>query len=146
MMGPNTHVENHPAHVQQVLGSGLHAEVDVRLPDHTWSLGHDHAQYEVDVEFLLQPGLWLHAKDHKAAFALSALKAQHDHLNFFWHDTDTRVLTSQGYWWSLTHHELGKGCVAVMPEWCMSMPDLIAWSRVAPCAGICTDYLKDILR
>ncbi len=137
VQGPNSDLENEPQHIQQLLNAGWHVEIDVRHQLDGWYLGHDHAQYPVSVEFLLQPRLWIHVKDTSASTHMMQLQQSHHHLNFFWHESDSRTLTSQHYWWTQPGHDLVYRSVAVMPEWCTSdVTECVQW----PCVAVCTDW------
>jgi len=112
-------------------------EVDVRREKNDWYLGHDHAQYKVDLSFLLQHHLWIHAKDTPSAHLLQSVWRTDSRINFFWHESDTRVLTSQGYWWTQPGHDLIANSVAVLPETHVNdLIDCVKWN----CAAICTDW------
>jgi hypothetical protein len=141
--GPNAQLENHPSQIMHCLNSGYDVEIDLRVVNQMWMLGHDQADHSVDVEFILQPGLWIHAKDHSAAFALRGLAVAHPELNYFWHEDDQRTLTSQGYWWSSAQYPIHTTSVAVMPEWQMGA-DQIAQCVHWQCAGVCSDYVAAI--
>ena len=135
--GPDPLLENHPHQVQQLLNHKWHVEIDVRYQDHDWYLGHDHAQYKVDLSFLLQPKLWIHVKDALASSHMHMISTAHNQINYFWHESDARVLTSKGYWWTQPGHELVKNSVAVMPETHVSnIQDCKTW----PCVAVCTDF------
>jgi hypothetical protein len=136
--GPNDpQLENEPYHITQLLQSGWHVEVDVRREQDAWYLGHDHAQHQVDLSFLLQPHLWIHAKDSQSAHLLQAVWRTDSRINFFWHESDARVLTSQNYWWTQPGHELLAHSVAVMPETHVTdLKECVAW----PCVAVCTDW------
>ena len=134
--GPDADLENDPVHIQQLMHAGWHVETDVRHEHNTWYLGHDHAQHKVDLEFLLQSNLWIHVKDVTSAHILAHIWKESKRLNFFWHESDARVLTSQGYWWTQPGHELTHMSVAVLPE--LHMTDITV--GLPPCYGVCTDW------
>jgi hypothetical protein len=140
--GPDPHRENHPSAISSALSQGFDAEIDVWLMGNTPMLGHDQAQYVMPTEWFLQPGLWIHAKNFEAANWLIDLHLTAPHLNFFWHDNDSRTLTSQGFWWTYPGQQLGKYSIAVMPEW--HQKDLKSWAESQHCYGICTDYPRSL--
>jgi hypothetical protein len=135
--GPNPQQENDPDQISHLLQAGWHVEVDVRREHHNWCLGHHVATHVVDIQFLLQPHLWLHVKDVTSAHMLAHVWRDYKQLNFFWHEHDARTWTSQGYWWTEPGHVLTPLSVAVMPE--THEHDLHVW-RTWGCAGICTDW------
>lgn len=135
--GPDPLKENDPYQITQLLQSGWHVEIDVRRESDTWYLGHDHAQHQVDLSFLLQPHLWIHAKDVASAHMLQSVWRTDPRINFFWHESDARVLTSKGYWWTQPGHELLCHSVAVMPETHVTdLNECVKW----PCVAVCTDW------
>ena len=141
--GANADLENDPAHLGQVLASGLDAEVDVWYQDKTWWLGHDAPSHQVDLVFLNNPQLWLHAKNFDAANELISLSRVGYNHNFFWHENDQRTLTSWGFWWTYPNEQLGRNSVAVMPEWHTPLQDLsklLSWN----CHGICSDWISKL--
>ncbi len=135
--GADAVLENDPRQIQQLLDADWHVEIDVRYQNNTWYLGHDVPTHAVDVPFLIQPHLWIHVKDSSAASAIIQLHTQHEHVNYFWHESDARTLTSQGYWWTQPGHELVTNSVAVMPETHTEhVRDSLQWS----CVAVCTDW------
>ena len=135
--GPDPHKQNDPHRIQLLLDAGWHVEVDLHMINQEWYLGHDHAQHKVSTQYITQPGLWIHIKDVTASEAILQLHQQHAHLNFFWHESDARVLTSQAYWWTQPGYELTSKSVAVMPEHHVhDVVECLSWG----CVGVCTDW------
>lgn len=135
--GPDPHLENQPQQITQLLQAGWHVEIDVRFSSGAWYLGHDAPVHKVDVPFLTQPNLWIHVKDVAAANQIREVHDLYPHLNFFWHESDARVLTSQGHWWTQPGHDLVSNSVAVMPEWHVNyVRTCLKW----PCLAVCTDW------
>ena len=132
--GPDSAFENNPKAIDLAFRKGYDCEVDVRYINGKWFLGHDDPTYEVDYEFLRQPGLWLHAKNLDALYILGAEK---NRLNFFWHQEDDYTLTSKKHIWAYPGKPYTLNTVIVMPEWNIS--DLSSLQDVE-CYGICTDY------
>lgn len=135
--GPEKNLENNPVHVQQVCNMGYDCEVDLRVINGEFFLGHDYAQYKIDKKFLFINPLWIHAKNSEALFWLSSDGAQ---LNYFWHNTDDYTLTSRGYIWAYPGKLLSKNSVMVMPEWNYDICDNIVFD----CHGVCSDYIFKI--
>ena len=142
--GPDPLKENHPRQISLCIAAGFDVEIDVWFKDGDFWLGHDQPQYPITREFFSNPGLWIHAKNYDAAFELSELSTNVQSLNFFWHENDQRVLTSQGFWWTFPGQTLCKNSIAVMPEWHVS--DLNCWAKQQTCAGICSDFVGTITR
>lgn len=134
--GPDLALENHPSNIQKTLSQGFDAEIDVRYIDNKWYLGHDTATYEIAYDFLLQPGLWLHAKNLEALCMFTA-----DYkLNFFWHQNDDFTLTSQGFIWTYPNKELTPKSICVLPEWNDPKFDNLP----TECFGICSKFVHKI--
>lgn len=141
MRGPDAECENNPVQIVAAIMRGFDVEIDVRMRDNQFYLGHDHATYEISSAYLCNPRFWIHAKDFESAEQLSHMRSQGADINFFWHQSDDRTLTSQGYWWTQPGQLLSSQSIAVMPETQMSVDQLSAWSATIVCAGICSDYV-----
>ena len=57
--------ENAPSYIDCALGNGYDVEIDVRIVDGEFWLGHDEPQYKVTWNWLFkrQDNLWIHCKD-----------------------------------------------------------------------------------
>jgi hypothetical protein len=135
--GPDVNLENRPQQIELALSEGYHCEVDVWFVDNTWFLGHDFPDYEIQYEFLEQPNLWLHAKNLDALYVMSLL----NNLNFFWHESDSCVLTSKGYIWTQPGKSLTPNSIMVMPEYIDSTLNNVLDVK---CIAICSDYVNKI--
>lgn len=135
--GPDSTLENKPSQVDLALSLGYDAEIDLWAIADRYYLGHDAPVYEVDWQFLEQPGLWIHAKNVDALYVLGA----DSKLNFFWHENDAHTLTSQGYIWTYPNRPLTKHSIMLMPEWHDTTLDN---TQGADCYGICSDWVQII--
>jgi|7_EtaG_2_1085326.scaffolds.fasta_scaffold107075_2 hypothetical protein len=95
--------ENSPTYIQESLQLGFDVEVDAWYVEESDSyfLGHDAPQFQVDLDFLMAEGLWVHCK-HLKCFQ-SLLKVPE--INCFMHDEEswkngTPAVTSHQYLWS----------------------------------------------
>lgn len=129
--GKNPEMENHPDYIKNALNLGYDVEIDIWSIKGKWHMGHDEYTYNINLEFLNTPGLWLHAKNHEAFFRLSHCKD----LKYFWHQNDDFALTSNGYIWTYPGKTLNNLSIAVLPEIAISEP----WYM---CYGICSDYIE----
>jgi hypothetical protein len=126
--------ENHPEYVLKALELGFDVEVDFWSMDGVLSLGHDHPEWEVDTNFILQDGLWLHAKNYEALqYGLDK------DLNVFWHQGDSVTLTNHGWIWAYPGIVCG-GSIAVLPE---TQKDGIQKLILDMCGGICSDKIEE---
>lgn len=139
--GPDSNLENRPTTIQHALSQGFDCEVDFWVVEHSshnrYYLGHDSPTYEIDWEFVEQPGLWIHAKNLQALYLLGA----DSRLNFFWHENDAHTLTSQGYIWTYPEQSLTKHSIMLMPEWSDQTFDSVV---SAECYGVCSDWVQGI--
>lgn len=129
--GKDPEKENHPDYILNALKAGYDVEIDLWHQNNNLYLGHDNPQYDVDIKFLCQPGLWIHAKNIDSIYFLNT---NYSDLNYFFHDTDDCVLTSKGYLWTYIGKQLTPKSIAVMPEKIVEPYDL------SYCYGICTDF------
>jgi hypothetical protein len=135
LSGPIPTLENSPNYIQQALHSGYSVEIDLRVKDDKFYLGHDYAQYPISEDFLLENKgkLWVHCKDN-----IAFTKALQLNLNCFWHNTDDYTMTSYGYVWCYPGKEpVGKMSVVVLPE---QGPYRLDKNWFA----VCSDYVLDI--
>jgi hypothetical protein len=138
--GPDSCLENNPGQVQKLLNRGIQVEIDVCWAAGNFYLGHDKPVYAVEVKFLQQAGLWLHAKDSGSIVTLLSLG-----VNCFWHQNDYFTLTSGGYIWA---HPKSIPSISyfIRPE--MRMKIVVVnleknynLSSLKGIYGLCTDYL-----
>lgn len=135
MRGPNPVLENHPEQILGALEQGFDCEIDLWYAEDRFMLGHDSPTYAIDLNFLSNPRLWIHCKNHAAMREMRRAGG-----NFFWHQTDDMVLTNHGFFWTWPGKTLYDCSIAVMPEWHMSIDQA---AKLA-CFGICSDHVQEI--
>lgn len=123
--------ENNPELIVKTL-SNFDVEIDLWV-DKGIFLGHDFPEYKIDLDFLKQKKLWIHCKNIKA---LKLCRENKIINNYFYHQNDDTVLTSNGYFWTYPGKELTEYSIAVLPEY-------ITYSNVEIAYGICSDYIKN---
>ena len=96
-----------------------------------WWLGHDKPTYKVEGDFLMQNGLWCHAKNQEALVEMVELG-----VHCFWHQNDEVTLTSRKFLWTYPGKKLTSRSIAVMPE------RVSGW-ELEGIAGICSDYVEN---
>ena len=124
-------LENQPDYIDDAIELGYDVEVDIWYIGSRLYLGHDIAQYQIDITWLenRKSKLWIHCKNHAALELMCETN-----LHYFWHDEDDVTITSKGIIW--VHPKikpLEKG-IAVLPE-------RHNWP-VGDCLGVCSDYIK----
>lgn len=127
--GADSAFENEPNHVLALLKRDIPVEIDVRLENGIWRLGHDKPQYTVDLEYLKHPLLWCHAKNIEALEEMIA-----NDIHCFWHEEDDYTLTSKGIIWTYPGVFTTKNTVIVdtSKDW---------KTKQYACKGVCVDYL-----
>lgn len=137
--GPIPEKENHPLYIQEALDNGFNVEVDIRLINDKFWLGHDGPEYEIHFDWIWtrRSKLWIHCKDIPSMtfFNNTSTYSPNDSINYFWHDTDTVTLTSQGYIWAYPGNQPIADSIAVMPE--------LFKDDVSSALGVCSDYIKN---
>lgn len=135
--GPDVNLENRPEQIELALRRGFDCEIDLRVIDSEFYLGHDGPDYPIDKKFLDKPGLWIHAKNWQALAWLSDTQ-----LNYFWHEEDCYTLTSHGIVWTYPNNMLMARSVCVMPE---NQEVGLERASKLPIYGVCSDYIETIL-
>lgn len=128
--GPNPNEENKVEYICEAINQNYDVEVDVWFKNNQFFLGHDEPQYIIDMEFLNNNKLWLHAKNLDCFYKLGETD-----FNFFWHEEDKVTFTSKGYYWNYPGTKLSKNSIFVLPE--------KTNFKKPECLGICSDYIKD---
>jgi len=122
-------LENNPSHIIDVLNSKIDCEIDVWFVDNQYYLGHDNPQYRIDESFLLQNGLWCHAKNLESLEKMLEIGC-----HCFWHENDDFTLTSQNYIWTFPEKKVGKKSIIVdnNEDWQHNNYE---------CFGVCSDWI-----
>ena len=134
--GPEAYLENSIGQIEKCFDLDLECEVDLRLRDGKLFLGHDYAQYEISIDWLVKNSslLWIHCKDSES---LSFLKKTKADLNYFWHENDKHTITSKGFFWNYPGGPITQDAISVLPEnwWKPSIHQPLTYAL-----GICTDF------
>jgi hypothetical protein len=122
-------LENNPDHIRYLLNKNIDCEVDVWYIGNAFYLGHDFGQYQIDIGFLKQGGLWCHAKNLEALNLMLS-----NNINCFWHQNDDFSLTSGGFIWTFIDKPLCSRSIIV--------DNSIDWRlKNYNCWAVCTDYI-----
>lgn len=131
--GINLTEENKPSYIVEALRLGFDVEIDVwRLPTGKWWLGHDEPQHPVNLDYLMNPMFWCHAKNSDA---LNYFREHSNHCHFFWHQHDDYTITSRGVIWVHSTKHLIPMSVCVLPELGIN-------GDLKQCYGICSDFIE----
>lgn len=140
--GPVLSDENNPEYVDSAIKLGYDVEIDLRLEEHKFYLGHDEPQYYVPMTWLVsnQNNLWIHCKDLNS---LNCLSNSPINFNYFWHQEDDFTLTSQNYIWTYPGKQYSLRSVVVLPENNIPLSEFKNLKDF-DCYGICSDYVGEI--
>jgi hypothetical protein len=130
LKGPNLLLENSPEQIDLAIQNGLIVEVDLRVIENNFWLGHDTANYLVSENWILnrKNSLVIHSKDLITSDFLAEFN---DTLNWFYHTDEDVVLTSKGWLWCYPGIYLSNG-ITVIKDNSTLFPKKVK--------GICTDY------
>ena len=131
--GKKPELENSPEYIDKAIDLGYDVEIDIRLENDKFYLGHDNAKYYITLEWLTKRSnkLWIHCKNISAVEALANLK----NFNYFWHQTDDITLTSKSFIWAYPGKQPIKQSIAVLPE--------INNDNIIGCSGVCSDIIEE---
>jgi hypothetical protein len=134
VQGPDPVSENSISSIELAISLGFDVEIDLWFINGKFFLGHDDPINEASVDFLQKHSkqLWIHCKNVDAVVELQELNTLYNY-NYFWHESDTITLTSNGYIWAYVGKQPIKYSIAVMPE---KFPE----QEIKSCFGICTDF------
>ena len=137
--GPVPEKENRPSYIDSAIQLGYDVEIDLRIIDGDFWLGHDKPQYKIELTWmrLRKDNLWFHCKDINSALMLAELDRD---FKYFCHSSEPYVCTSHKYLWI---HDLtgaiNNKCIIPL----LSKEDIINYKNNKPYA-ICTDFVNDI--
>lgn len=146
--GINPERENSPDYIDEALEMGYDVEIDLRSKNKRLYLGHDKAQYPVNLGWLYKnrERLWIHCKDRESLEFCSSTVMN---LHYFWHDRDSYTLTSKAIGLVLIGHYSYPNSIIVLPE-SISLYNKYEgkYDRILESLGICTDkcnyYRKEL--
>jgi len=137
LIGKNINEENNPIYIQKALNLGYDVEIDLWFTNNKLMLGHDHPQYDLPQELLINPSIWIHCKNSDCLSYLLQIQNEYHNLHFFWHENDKYTLTSKSIGWAYPGSPLNKKTICVLPEVSSyNKEDLYS------CYGICSDKIE----
>lgn len=132
-------VENQPDYIQDTITLGYDVEIDVRMKEGQLYLGHDYAQYKVELEWLMErrDKLWIHTKDFESLDLLIDKG-----LRVFFHEQERQtIINNTNLIWS---HDLGsissKSIIPLLDTQSIEQYGYLAQNVY----GVCSDYLNKI--
>lgn len=133
--GPISDQENNPKYIDLAIAAGFYVEIDVRVFDNDFYLGHDKPDYKIDYLWLLDRKEFLlcHCKNLSANNKFS----NQNEINYFSHYNDPYVLISDGKIW--VHDlslELNENCIIPLIDK-KSIDNYLFKDKIY---GVCTDY------
>jgi len=131
--------ENRPSYIQDTITLGYDVEIDVRMKEGQLYLGHDHPQYRVELDWLLErkDSLWIHTKDFESLNLLIDTG-----LRVFFHEQERQtIINNTNLIWS---HDLG----SVSNKSIIPLLDLESIEEYGYLTqdvyGVCSDHLQAI--
>jgi SAM-dependent methyltransferase len=115
LTGSNPIRENSIDYIEEAILEGFNVEIDLRVVDGEFYLGHDDPQYFVTMDWLCKYNgvLWIHCKNREALERMSTSMVK---FNYFWHEIDRYAFTSKGFGLVLVGQIPYNNSVIVMPE------------------------------
>jgi len=132
-IGRQLDLENKPEYIDNAIAQGYDVEIDIRVIESTYHLGHDNPEYSITQDWLNKrsKNLWIHCKNIEAIEWFTTIGG----FNYFWHQKDTLTLTSKDYVWVYPGKQPVKNSIAVLPE--------IFQDNLDVCKGVCSDYIEN---
>tara|TARA_R110000824_G_scaffold274672_1_gene463399 strand:- start:3408 stop:3899 length:492 start_codon:yes stop_codon:yes gene_type:complete len=132
--------ENTPSYIDEALDRSYDAEIDLWADSTGWWLGHDKPQIKITQDWLEQRSkkLWVHCKSFGSLEALRGTS-----LRFFYHNSESYTLISNGLIWAHNTKEVNEFCVIPL----LSAREASLNRRFyypTPVFGICSDYVETI--
>tara|TARA_R110001592_G_scaffold132672_1_gene347409 strand:+ start:344 stop:781 length:438 start_codon:yes stop_codon:yes gene_type:complete len=131
--GKDLMLENSPKYIDRALKLGYDVEIDIRVIEGTYHLGHDNPTYGITQNWLNERAdkIWIHCKNIEAVEWFTMIGG----FNYFWHEEDKMTLTSKNYIWAYPGIDI-KGSITVLPE-------LHNYENIKNRIGICSDYIEE---
>tara|TARA_B110000967_G_C18779192_1_gene507341 strand:- start:630 stop:1094 length:465 start_codon:yes stop_codon:yes gene_type:complete len=134
--GPEKDLENSPRQIQKVLKKGFECEVDVWYLNGSLTLAHNlktDINHKINDKFIIQKGLWCHAKNLDALNYLNNLN-----VNYFWHEDDRLTITSKNWIWchpDIKNSSKINNSIICLPE--------IKKKKLDYFSGFCSDFVEN---
>lgn len=128
--GPDPATENSPYQIDMAISKGYLVEIDLRIHEGGYWLGHDVAQYQIDK-------FWLHARKDDLIIHAKTLETCDDlaqgyfNLNWFYHTDEDVVQTSRGWLWAYPGIYLNNAITVILNKEEIFPENIL---------GVCTDY------
>jgi hypothetical protein len=132
--GSSSH-ENDPGYLITAMLQGFDVETDLWMIKGLLYLGHDKPDYQIKENFIrdYKDRLWVHCKNIINPDSYEFI--YREDINYFFHEKDPHVVTSNGYIWTYPGEpNYCNRSIAVLPEMYPDndIPDYVY--------GVCTDY------
>lgn len=137
IQGPLPHLENSMPYIQGAIDLGHDVEIDVRLIKNKLFLGHDKADYEVSLKWLVdrKNNLWVHTKN----FAALDYLISHDLRIFYHQKEDHTIINNCNLIWS---HNLSEASEkSIIPLISLDDIDQFDFLKLENIFDICSDYI-----
>jgi hypothetical protein len=127
--------ENNPIRIEDVILQGYDVEIDLRILNSEFYLGHDTEDYKVSEKWILKhkDKFWIHCKTIDTIQQIHNSKRLGD-TNYFFHYNDKCTLTSKGFLWVFPGFQPIQNSIAVLPE--------LKDDNISKSIGVCSDFIK----
>ena len=131
--------ENTPAYIENAINGGFDVKIELTMFDGKLHIGSESNKHKLDIDWLekYHSRLWLECKDIEIIEKFNHIDNRGAYLNYFWHESDSLILTSRGYILSYGGGMV-KGCIMMQPE--------IKDDTIKLCYGVCSDKIIDYIK
>lgn len=132
-------LENRPEFIQEAINLGFDVEIDVRQIEDKLYLGHDRADYEIGLDWLIErkDNLWIHTKNFMALQFL----IDKDVRTFYHQKENHTIINNCNLIWS---HDLSEANEkSIIPL--LNFVDALKYDQFGKVYGICSDFV-DIIK
>lgn len=134
--GPDPDNENKPEVIDYCIRQGYDVEIDLWYHNESLYLGHDEPTYPVTKDYLYwnKNQLWIHCKNLKVLNIIGI-----GGYNYFFHEKDDYVLTSQNYVWTYPKPQIETEFYQVLLDFEPNV-DFEKYKKLG-IHGVCVDYV-----
>lgn len=140
LFGPDETQENHPEQILKCVSLGFNVEIDLWINEQGLYLGHDSAQYKIELDFLLnlRSFLYVHIKSSTKVSDLYEMR----NINWFFHEDERFVYTNLKDKWYYPSASIMTDGINLMPETTMGLGDFSSLANQK--TRVCSDFVGQL--